>query len=635
MRTGFWKGIVAVLTAAMIAATAFFAAKELAGEEGAAVFSVRVISPAGTEEVACWDGGDGELYVFLPSYAGTDQAQIHLHRPGTNLQLDGKPLSEGMSCGEFALDTPYSLVTDGEDSSRTLTFVRSADVPAMYIDVRSGSMDYIHQSADNSETGQARIYDDRGELTWAGELQSIHGRGYSTWDSAKKPYSLELTIPADLLGMGEAAKWVLLANSYDASQLRNKLAYDFAREAGLEYSPQCRWVDLYLNGEYAGLYLLSERNEVHSQRVDLSPSGSFLVSKNWQWRLDSRKREYFTTAGNAALRLHEYSMPREQVESIWQSAENGILAQDGIDPVTGRHYQDLIDLDSWVRKFLVEEIFANADAGVLSQFFYYDGGDSTGKIYAGPVWDYDLSLGNPISWPTQTPQMLYAARTDVWGSPWYGALYQKEAFYQRLRELYEQELQPLLARFLEERLSQYRELISQAARMNQLRWPEADAAADARYIETYLAQRMEFLNSLWIREEPYYLVRLQGLDGARLWYCVAPGDSLPSLPEYEDTDTTDYLGWYHQESGEPVSETETVHSDLILVLKVENREAPPAADSQEEAVTEDPDLASLLWLWPLGIFLAVFLGVIAVDMVLRRKERKRSHAPTERKTLSS
>ena len=69
--------------------------------------------------------------------------------------------------------------------------------------------------------------------------------------------------------MGAAKKWILLANAFDASNINNKMAYDFAAKAGCAYTPECRWVDLYLNGAYTGLYLLSERNEVDSQRVDI------------------------------------------------------------------------------------------------------------------------------------------------------------------------------------------------------------------------------------------------------------------------------------------------------------------------------------------------------------------------------
>lgn len=158
--------------------------------------------------------------------------------------------------------------------------------------------------------------------------------------------------------MGKAKKWILLANAYDSSHLRNKIVLDASAAVGPPYTPECRWVDLYLNGEYAGLYLLTERNEVDSQRVDIAGNGSFLVSKDWETRFISRKRTYFTTDSHAALRILYSDISTEELKSTWQSAENAILAEDGIDPVTGKSWQELIDMDSWVRRFLIEEVFA-------------------------------------------------------------------------------------------------------------------------------------------------------------------------------------------------------------------------------------------------------------------------------------
>ena len=119
-------------------------------------------------------------------------------------------------------------------------------------------------------------------------MEAIRGRGNATWLWEKKPYSLTLSKSADLLGMGAAKEWILLTNAPDPTHLRNKIAYDLAAEVGLLYSPESNWVDLYLNGEYTGLYLLTERNEIHPQRIPAG-NGTFLVSMELESRLKSEK----------------------------------------------------------------------------------------------------------------------------------------------------------------------------------------------------------------------------------------------------------------------------------------------------------------------------------------------------------
>lgn len=91
-------------------------------------------------------------------------------------------------------------------------------------------------------------------------------------------------------------------------------------------------------------------------------------------------------------------MPVSQMEGILQSVENAIVSESGVDPITGKHWQELIDLDSWARKYLIEEIFASTDSGNFSQFYYYDGAEENGKLYAGPIWDFDLVMRGTNSW---------------------------------------------------------------------------------------------------------------------------------------------------------------------------------------------------------------------------------------------
>ena len=435
---------------------------------------------------------------------------------------------------------------------------------------------------------------------------------------------MTLSDRADLLGMGKAKKWILLANAYDSSHLRNKIVLDASAAVGPPYTPECRWVDLYLNGEYAGLYLLTERNEVDPERVDIAGDGSFLVSKDWETRFISRKRTYFTTDSHAALRILYSDISTEELKSTWQSAENAILAEDGIDPVTGKSWQELIDMDSWVRRFLIEEVFANVDAGVRSQAFFRDGAD--GKICAGPVWDYDLALGNRYAWPKPSANMAFASIEGIWGSEWYAKLYLKEVFYSRLTSVYETEFRPLLDYIVGEQIDRYAEEISAAAAMNRLRWGTGDAALEAKWMKLYLSERVEFLDSLWLKNEHYCKVTVFLEDGVRLRYYVCPGEVMPELRDYISTPFVTYDGWYNKKTEEPFDLSQPIWEDTDIYLKyTQNQQA-----AEEEYATEE---ASILRYAPLAAFMVLGVLIVAVDIYRSRKEGR--HGRTKTGQLSS
>ena len=565
------KGIIYIATAAFLALAVFCGM--LTAEETEPYLLAEVTSGSKTEQIRLWQDGEGDFFVFLPGYARLEETRLRTNAPGKFL-LDGQMPADGVSCGAYQLDTAYALTQPDGTALGTLTFVQSRGVGTMYIDVRSGSMDYIHENRGNEEPGSYSLYTPGGALEHSGSVESLKGRGNATWwSSEKKPYSLKLAAEADLLQMGAAKNWVLLANSADAAHIKNKAVMDFAGEAGLAYTPQCEWVDLYLNGEYAGLYLLSERNEIHAQRVDIPAEGSFLVSLELESRLVEREYPHIVTEAEQALRIHESSLDTQTLTDIWQSAENAILAEDGVDPVTGKSWQELIDLDSWAEKYLLEEVFGNADACSISQFFYYDGG----KIFAGPAWDYDATMMKFV------PQTLYGNRFQACEgkpTPWFHGLYQKDAFLDRVKELYETKFRPLLAELLGTGMDAYGRQIAGAAAVNRRRWQTADPDVSREKAKAYMLERMEFLDSLWLREEEYCLVFVElgeGISGA--YYAVRPGECLRDLPSLgEDT-----LGWYSLESGEAFDVTKPVWEDTAIYLKkAETQQEETAVYAQEE-----------------------------------------------------
>ena len=597
--------------------------------DGTVEITLEIPSDSGVEQVRCWRTWEDRVYLFLPAYAQPDQTRLYTNTRNT-VYINGVEAEEGMTCEGLPVNTELDLAYEagGQLHHFTLTVLQSENIAAMYIDTVSGTMDHIHERKGNEETGTLRLYTEEGTQDWSGNVQSLKGRGNDSWGKEKKPYSLKLSKEADLLGMGEAQKWVLLANYSDPTHIRNKIVYDAAAQLGMDHTAQCQWVDLYLNGDYAGVYLLAERNEVGPQRVDIPADGSILASMEPSGRLIGSQHDYALLDSNMAFRLRHTAFSQEATEEILRKVDRAIHAADGVDPQSGSHWQDLIDLDSWARKYLVEEVFGNLDANAASQFYYYVGSEEEGILYAGPVWDYDLSMGSRTVWQTQASDALFAASAHIWSKedhPWFAAMWQHQRFRDRVIQLYEAEFRPLLETLLDGQLEEYARTVQAAAAMNQLRWETADAAEQTAILKTYLKDRMAFLNSYWLEAEEYCIVTIDIRTGTNIaTYAVKPGQTLTQFPEEWVTWQGDNYGWHEAETDRRVDLSQPFYQDTDLYLKWYPVEET-AEYAPEEAVAEEP--ISLMRLGPALVFsgMLVLMCGIGLWQCAGRKKKEPAH----------
>lgn len=569
--------------------------------------------PAGEthEQVSAWQDTDGAWYVFLPAYADLSAATIAMD-DDLSVTINGCALYDGMSCKDFMPDVQYELSYDSwyQTEVTTIRFLRSANVATMHIDTETGSMEYIHSKKGNSEETMVRLYDDSGALLYRGASVKMKGRGNATWaEYDKKPYSLEFLEEVDLLQMGAAQNWILLANSTDPTHLKNKAIYDFADNLGLAYSPDSQWVDLYLNGEYVGLYLLSERNEIHSERIAIETDG-WVVSAEFEDRLIRQKYPYVSTREGLCLRIQEPDAVTKQqqdaMQTHWQSIENAIMAEDGIDPVTGRSLLSLIDLDSWVRRYLVDEVFANGDACAISQYYYTPNPD--GLTYAGPVWDEDYTLSPQGEWRLSYPNLL-AARLKDQRSIWFYELYQKDAFYSQVVDIYQNEVRPMLQVLMDETFDSYAEKIGVAASLNRVRWdvPYGMEEELDRSLE-YLSERIRFLDQLWIDGTEMVSIQLNsfGLYQGNILIPVGSsvGHELVTPPENE---FLVFHGWVFGDTGEPFDKDRPIYEDVEVFVNWK--------DSTNKKVGQVTKVLPLCGIAVLGA------GVLLVELQRWRKVR--------------
>ena len=580
--------------------------------------SLSVRSGTEIERIASWEDDKGDLYFFLPSYANLADAQIQ-KKTDDMLYIGLDELTDGMTLECYEIGSPYHLVcTSGvRIQERTVTFLKSAELPTLYIDTQSGSMEYIHTQKGNEESGELRLYDPAGTLCYSGKIDNMNGRGNASWEeSEKKPYSLTLDTDADLLGMGSAKRWILLANAMDSSHIRNKLAFELASTMGLEYTAESEWVDLYLNGNYAGLYLLSERNEVHRERVNIAGDG-FLVSMEMQNRLVGQHYPHVLTESGLAFRLH-YPLSvgtnsMDKVEQTLQTVENALLSENGKDPKTDLTWDSIIDIDSWTRMFLVSEIIGNLDSYKVSQYFYSNGED--GLVYAGPIWDSDKAMGNDddLGWSITNPDTFVVCRylnDDFVGPRLIRKLLKNEKFYESVVTLFREEFYPEIGTNLDEIIQQYEETIASAFEMNRVRWQNelnsGTVQEETGQVRDYIYEHMQFLHSAWIEGVEYCQITFRSKPNDQ-FRTVVSGQTLDYLPLVEDTSSEVFLGWYYSDTNEPFDISQPITDDIEIYAKWE--------------VKSTNKVKQLLKLAPLGCIAIMGIGLVWVEFKRMKRSR--------------
>ena len=243
------------------------------------------------------------------------------------------------------------------------------------------------------------------------ENVEIKGRGNSTWEYSKKPYQISFNNKVDLLKLGKAKKWVLLASRADHTFLRNDIAFRLAEMLELKYNHRGEFVELYFDGEYEGLYYLIQKIDIAKNSVDLRTNGGLLFELDNVYA-DEDNEEYYVSVSGNTLVLKDIKQDNEEtrdwIVEVFLNNVNKLetLAKMGnYDEVS-----KIIDVESFAKYYLVNEFAVNPDAYSTSFYLYKDGIED--KIHAGPVWDFDLALANH-NWGWEIDEQFYSPSEEM------------------------------------------------------------------------------------------------------------------------------------------------------------------------------------------------------------------------------
>lgn len=216
-----------------------------------------------------------------------------------------------------------------------------------------------------------------------------HRGNLSQLYASKKSYNIKFKEKVSLFGMEEGKKWSLLADPFDKSLLRPILAMEYAQALGIPFTSQVRLCRVWLNGKYRGVYTAIEPVDVKTNRVEIDlDAGDFLFERNYNDLREEEGVTYFKTNYGLRFELNEPEVPtQEQLDAV-KTTLNAIEA--AIRTLDHTQYGRYINIDSFVNFYILHEVCKDVDFGHFSTRYYVKGG----VLFAGPPWDFDLSMGN-------------------------------------------------------------------------------------------------------------------------------------------------------------------------------------------------------------------------------------------------
>ena len=502
-----------------------------------------------------------KTFLFLPGNTDKGSLKIRLNNEAEAV-LNGKPFTGEETAADLLEN---NSLTVGGKTIQFRVMQGSKDLPALYITTDTGSMKKVDGSKKYKEAGWLTMICGSGGKEYDGPLEHIKLRGNASTRYTKKNYQIKLEKSMDLLGMGKAKKWILTGNWLDESFIRNEMTSDLAEYIGMPYTPERQQAELYINHEYLGLYLFSEKIEIKKSRVNITDleeateilnseklplykpvtkklsanafykaysipnnpediTGGYIIEYEFQKSRYETEPSYYRTKRKRGLIIKspEYvSVEQMQyISGFMQGFENAICAADGIDPDTGKHYSEFVEMDSLVKKYMINEFSQNYDGNSSSEFFFKPTDAQSAKAFAGPVWDLDNSYAdfaqNYNKKQILSTGYLFIGEASA-GLYWWPNLYGHEDFRNEIRRVYntvfikgiriilgtEEDPDGVL-----KSLDQYAAAIESSVEMNLARYPDLFAERggvqtgksfpeNIEYLRTFIQGRTAYLEEAW------------------------------------------------------------------------------------------------------------------------------------------
>lgn len=242
-----------------------------------------------------------------------------------------------------------------------------------------------------------------GEFDFSSAAAGIRGRGNSSWNYPKKPYRIKFDEKISVFGESKNKSWVLLAMFNDHSLTKDRLAFSMADALETDvFVPSYNYVELYLNGKYNGIYLLTDQVDENKGRTnvksDFAPEATevpFLVELDAYAELEGPEDEAFFRIGDALYTVKYPEADERYSDEQFAYVKNYITKLDELcrkPNVTLAELSEYMDVDSFIDYYIVEEVMGQMELNWKSVYMSKAEGE---KLKMGPVWDFDWSVTGP------------------------------------------------------------------------------------------------------------------------------------------------------------------------------------------------------------------------------------------------
>jgi hypothetical protein len=306
--------------------------------------------------------------------------------------VNGATQTSGNTGNDFRRDVQYTVSTpDGKKSkSYTVTLVspQSTGLPVIKIDTQNyqeitSKEEYIKTNIAVFDPNNANY-----NFVHTGYKDEIRGRGNSTWQAPKKPYRIKFNEKQSLFGLEAAKSWVLLTGFY-GGVFTDAVGFELEKRFGLPFFNHHIIVEVFLNGNYNGHYLLTEQMQVGEGRINIDKYEDYLVQIDTWWDEDPK---FVTTAGynlpvmiKSPEGLTDYNYIKNDINALTSAMYNNKQA------APNNSYRNLIDIDSFVNFLMIQEIVNNSELqGPNNSYIYKVKG---GKLSMAQPWDFNWAYG--------------------------------------------------------------------------------------------------------------------------------------------------------------------------------------------------------------------------------------------------
>ncbi len=519
----------------------------------------------------CYDETSGQYYLYLPSFTSEDALRL-----SCPWYMRAEIHSEASASPTLSLETDLEVTLSyiwGEKQTCVLRLMRCSARETVYLEAQDGMQDHLHEDQTHESEVFVTFLSASGETQYRGS-SFLSGRGNGTWLWEKKPYDMRFSDPVSIGPFSEVDKLCLLAEYTDLSKLRNSLGYYAGQLLNIPYASDYLYADVYLNGQYQGLYGIATKQEFEKHIEEDQIQAVFELTT-------SGKGELFYTDSGKAIRTR-YGDAYAVYDQVF-AMEKALQEQDW-----DTLYQ-IIDLSSWARKFALEEFLYNYDMSMTSQYFYLD---PDGVIHCMLPWDYEWTLYSRL-YPYDATEEY--ALSSCWNRPnWYAQLLESQQFRCAVSAVLEQSFTQELLDAFNQYLANCEEETAGSWRCDLIRWNAAysrshttppGSTTQAEYREQfhrYFTARLDFLKTLLAHWDSYHLISFYSQLGdsreeAKLQLILPTGADLRPYHSRIMQSLAAPEGWelvsWATEDGQPLSSVTTVTGPLSIIAHY--RSLPP------------------------------------------------------------